>query len=66
MLRTARHANGAPQIPQFLVNSGYCDDGKVVAITQPRRVAAMSVATRVSQEMDVVVCESFMCVCVCV
>lgn len=42
------------QIPQFLVNSGYCDDGKVVAITQPRRVAAMSVATRVSQEMDVV------------
>ena len=41
------------QIPQFLVEGGYTDGGKVVACTQPRRVAAMSVAKRVADEMDV-------------
>jgi len=38
------------QIPQFLHEVGYTKLGKI-AITQPRRVAAMSVATRVSQEI---------------
>jgi pre-mRNA-splicing factor ATP-dependent RNA helicase DHX16 len=37
------------QIPQYLIESGY---GRV-ACTQPRRVAAMSVAARVAQEMNV-------------
>jgi len=41
------------QIPQFCVEDGYCQDGKRVACTQPRRVAAMSVSKRVSEEMDV-------------
>jgi len=41
------------QIPQFLVESGYASSSKQIAITQPRRVAAMSVARRVSEEMDV-------------
>jgi HrpA-like RNA helicase len=40
------------QIPQFLVQAGYCKN-KSIACTQPRRVAAMSVAKRVSEEMDV-------------
>ncbi|KAL1176792.1 hypothetical protein V6Z11_A04G183500 [Gossypium hirsutum] len=40
------------QIPQYLHEAGYTKRGKV-ACTQPRRVAAMSVAARVSQEMDV-------------
>ncbi|KAI9819407.1 MAG: hypothetical protein M1832_003969 [Thelocarpon impressellum] len=39
------------QIPQFLEQAGWCADGKVVAVTQPRRVAATTVATRVAEEM---------------
>ena len=44
------------QIPQFLVNAGF-GKGKVIACTQPRRVAAMSVAQRVADEMDVMIGE---------
>ncbi|EOY22007.1 RNA helicase family protein isoform 1 [Theobroma cacao] len=40
------------QIPQYLHEAGYTKHGKV-GCTQPRRVAAMSVAARVSQEMGV-------------
>lgn len=40
------------QIPQFLIEGGYADK-KGIACTQPRRVAAMSVAKRVSEELDV-------------
>lgn len=40
------------QVPQFLVDAGYTSKG-LIAVTQPRRVAAMSVAARVAQEMDV-------------
>lgn len=42
------------QVPQFLVDSPFLTPGKGIAVTQPRRVAAMSVAKRVSEEMDVV------------
>ena len=41
------------QIPQFLIEAGYTSRTKAIACTQPRRVAAMSVAKRVSEEMDV-------------
>jgi len=42
------------QIPQFLVEVGYAQPGRTcVACTQPRRVAATSIATRVAEEMDV-------------
>ncbi|KAL0671865.1 hypothetical protein Bca4012_034569 [Brassica carinata] len=40
------------QIPQYLHEAGYTKRGKV-GCTQPRRVAAMSVAARVAQEMGV-------------
>ncbi|ESR61117.1 hypothetical protein CICLE_v10017732mg [Citrus x clementina] len=40
------------QIPQYLYEAGYTKQGKT-GCTQPRRVAAMSVAARVSQEMGV-------------
>ena len=39
------------QLPQYLYEDGWCKDGKKIACTQPRRVAAMSVAARVSDEM---------------
>ncbi|CAB4383540.1 unnamed protein product [Rhizophagus irregularis] len=41
------------QLPQYLYESGYTKGGKKVGCTQPRRVAAMSVAARVSEEMGV-------------
>ncbi|XP_045794628.1 pre-mRNA-splicing factor ATP-dependent RNA helicase DEAH10 [Trifolium pratense] len=41
------------QIPQFLFNAGFCNNGKVVGITQPRRVAAVTVAKRVADECGV-------------
>ena len=39
------------QLGQFLYEDGYCQYG-IVGCTQPRRVAAMSVAKRVSEEME--------------
>lgn len=44
------------QIPQFLVPI-LAKNGLIIACTQPRRVAAMSIAKRVSEEMDVVMGE---------
>ena len=44
------------QLPQFLLEAGYyMADGRnrCIACTQPRRVAAMSVARRVADELDV-------------
>ena len=40
------------QLPQYLHEIGYSELGKI-GCTQPRRVAAMSVAARVAQEMNV-------------
>ena len=46
------------QICQFVAEAGYATNAtRMVACTQPRRVAAMSVARRVAEEMDVVLGE---------
>uniref|UniRef100_A0A8C3UEF2 RNA helicase n=1 Tax=Catharus ustulatus TaxID=91951 RepID=A0A8C3UEF2_CATUS len=39
------------QIPQYLHEEGYTRGGMKIGVTQPRRVAAMSVAARVAVEM---------------
>lgn len=39
------------QLPQYLHEAGFCKNGKI-GITQPRRVAAITVAQRVAQEMQ--------------
>ncbi|KAK7792080.1 hypothetical protein R5R35_003553 [Gryllus longicercus] len=41
------------QIPQYLYDAGFTKDKKKIGCTQPRRVAAMSVAARVAEEMSV-------------
>jgi HrpA-like RNA helicase len=41
------------QIPQYLFEAGWADGGRVVACTQPRRVAAQTLAARVAEEMGV-------------
>lgn len=41
------------QVPQFLHEAGWSDRKMVIACTQPRRVAAMTVAQRVAEEMGV-------------
>ncbi|XP_041843981.1 pre-mRNA-splicing factor ATP-dependent RNA helicase DHX16 [Melanotaenia boesemani] len=41
------------QIPQYLLEDGYTNGGMKIGCTQPRRVAAMSVAARVAEEMSV-------------
>ncbi|XP_033331522.1 DEAH-box helicase 16 lethal (2) 37Cb [Megalopta genalis] len=41
------------QIPQYLYEAGFAEDNKIIGCTQPRRVAAMSVAARVAHEMAV-------------
>ncbi|KAF8531860.1 hypothetical protein JB92DRAFT_2847024, partial [Gautieria morchelliformis] len=46
-------AGKTTQIPQFVAFSDLPHTtGKMIACTQPRRVAAMSVAQRVADEMD--------------
>ncbi|EDW27255.1 GL21126 [Drosophila persimilis] len=41
------------QVPQYLIDAGFTKDKKMIGCTQPRRVAAMSVAARVAEEMGV-------------
>uniref|UniRef100_A0A8R1E1W4 RNA helicase n=1 Tax=Caenorhabditis japonica TaxID=281687 RepID=A0A8R1E1W4_CAEJA len=39
------------QLPQYLYEAGFCEGGKRIGCTQPRRVAAMSVSARVAEEV---------------
>ncbi|KAI3467237.1 hypothetical protein Pfo_023900 [Paulownia fortunei] len=41
------------QLPQYLFNGGFCRNGGIIGITQPRRVAAVTVAKRVAEECGV-------------
>ncbi len=41
------------QVPQFLRNAGWTQGGRRIVCTQPRRMAAITVATQVSSELKV-------------
>ncbi|GMY37679.1 putative pre-mrna-splicing factor atp-dependent rna helicase deah9 [Fagus crenata] len=41
------------QIPQYLKEAGWADGGRLIACTQPRRLAVQAVAARVAEEMGV-------------
>ncbi|XP_061881581.1 probable ATP-dependent RNA helicase DHX37 [Entelurus aequoreus] len=41
------------QVPQFLYEAGYGSDTGIIGITEPRRVAAISMSHRVAKEMNV-------------
>lgn len=41
------------QIPQYLKEAGWAEGGRMIACTQPRRLAVQAVASRVAEEMDV-------------
>ncbi|XP_053375009.1 probable ATP-dependent RNA helicase DHX37 isoform X2 [Mercenaria mercenaria] len=40
------------QVPQFLYEAGYAHGGGIIAVTEPRRVAAISMSSRVATEMS--------------
>ncbi|MCL4126643.1 UNVERIFIED_CONTAM: hypothetical protein GTU68_031218 [Idotea baltica] len=40
------------QVPQFLYEAGYTNNGQMIGVTEPRRVAASSMAERVGHEMN--------------
>jgi ATP-dependent RNA helicase DHX37/DHR1 len=39
------------QVPQFLYEAGYADNQMIIGITEPRRIAAISMSARVNDEM---------------
>ncbi|XP_045152666.1 probable ATP-dependent RNA helicase DHX37 [Echinops telfairi] len=40
------------QVPQFLYEAGYSSDDSIIGVTEPRRVAAMTMSQRVAKEMN--------------
>lgn len=40
------------QVPQFLYEAGYTQNGQMIGITEPRRVAAIAMSKRVANEMN--------------
>ncbi|XP_076473117.1 putative ATP-dependent RNA helicase DHX37 [Babylonia areolata] len=40
------------QVPQFLYEAGYAHGGGLIGVTEPRRVAAISMARRVAEELN--------------
>ncbi|KAL4246497.1 P-loop containing nucleoside triphosphate hydrolase [Abortiporus biennis] len=43
------------QLPQYLYEAGWASEGNIIACTQPRRVAATSVAGRVASEVGTII-----------
>ncbi|KAI6172515.1 putative ATP-dependent RNA helicase kurz [Aphelenchoides besseyi] len=47
------------QLPQFLYEAGYTSHGHLIGVTEPRRVAAMSMSERVGYELNDPECSSY-------
>ncbi|KAI6183568.1 putative ATP-dependent RNA helicase kurz [Aphelenchoides bicaudatus] len=47
------------QVPQFLYEAGYTSNGHLIGVTEPRRVAAMSMSERVGIELNDPGCSSY-------
>jgi len=47
------HPKYLKELPQYLLQAGWANVGHVIACTQPRRIAATSVAARVADETGV-------------
>jgi len=47
------------QVPQFLYEAGYTSNGHLIGVTEPRRVAAMSMSERVGSELNDPECSSY-------
>jgi hypothetical protein len=58
---TAAHYVCNIELPQYLYESGWAAEGRIIACTQPRRVAATSVATRVATEVGTILGEEVCC-----
>ena len=39
------------QIPQYLLEGGWCQSDKIIGVTQPRRVGVLSIAHRIAEEL---------------
>lgn len=52
-LQVVYHPKYLQELPQYLLQAGWADGGHVIACTQPRRIAATSVAARVADETGV-------------